>query len=219
VNTCGAGNDLCRYGAERIKQNLSAILGVYRSYAQGYASCYGTTRPIVFEMEPDWYQYTYTDQSSPMSAQEAASIMGQLVDAIRQYLPNALFSLDISPWVAPNNGSDNGQAWYSSFDMSKFRFINTSGGSTEAAGSRIRSSNNMTWGGVSQTTGRPILADTGYGANGVSAGHDANWDNPSYINARISDGVIGISQYNPNGNWGSTIAAIRSQLGTPRFCP
>jgi hypothetical protein len=219
VNTCGTNNDLCRYGAQYIKQNLNNILNVYRSYAQGYANCYGTTRPIVFEMEPDWYQYTYSNQTSPMTAAEAGSIMSQFVGVLRQYLPNATFSMDISPWVAPNNGSDNGQQWYSNFNMSLFTFINTSGGSTEAANTRIRSSNNMTWAGVSQVTGKPILADTGYGANGVSAGHDANWDNPTHINARINDGVISISQYNPNSNWGNTISSIRSQLNMPRFCP
>jgi hypothetical protein len=103
--------------------------------------------------------------------------------------------------------------------MGQFMFINTSGGSTEAANTKIRSANAMTWAGVSSVTGKPILADTGYGANGVSAGHDANWDNPTYINARMKDGVIGISQYNPTSSWGSTIQSIRSQLGAPKVCP
>jgi hypothetical protein len=219
VSSCGAGNDLCHYGSQYIQQNLAAILNVYRSYAQGYANCYGTSKPIVFEMEPDWYQYTNSSQTDPMTPAEASSILSQFVSAIKQYLPNARFSMDISPWVAPNNGGDNGQQWYSNFNMGQFTFINTSGGSTEAANTKIRSTNNMTWAGVSTVTGKPILADTGYGANGVSAGHDANWDNPSYINARMKDGVIGISQYNPSSNWGDTIKRIRSQLGTPKFCP
>lgn len=220
VNTCGTNNDLCHYGSQRIQQNLTAILNVYRSYAQGYASCFGTTRPIIFEMEPDFYQYTISTQTDPMTPAEAGAIMSQFVGAIKQYLPNAVFSMDISPWVPPNNGSDHGAQWYSNFDMSLFTFIHTSGGSTEAANTRIRSSNNMTWAGVSQVTGKPILADTGYGANGVSAGHDANWDNPTYIKARMADGVVSISQYNPNSNWGNTISQIRPQLTTaPRFCP
>jgi hypothetical protein len=77
----------------------------------------------------------------------------------------------------------------------------------------------MTWAGVSQVTGKAVLADTGYGANGVSAGHDANWDDVSNLNARIADGVVSLSQYNPKADWGSTIASIRSQLQTPKFCP
>jgi hypothetical protein len=34
----------------------------------------------------------------------------------------------------------------------------------------------MTRGGVSQVTGKPILADNGYGVNGSSSGHDSAWD-------------------------------------------
>jgi hypothetical protein len=218
VSSCGAGNDLCHYGSQYIQENLNAILNVYKSYAQGYANCYGTSKPIVFEMEPDWYQYTYSDQTKPMTPAQASSLMNQFVSAIKQYLPNARFSMDLSPWVAPNNGSDNGQQWFSNFNMGSFSFVNTSGGSTEAANTKLRSTNNMTWSGVSGVSGKPILADTGYGANGAPAGHDANWDNPTYLNARMKDGVIGISQYNPSTNWGSTIQSIRSQLGTPKFC-
>jgi hypothetical protein len=191
---------------------------VYESYAKGYADCYGTTRPIVFEMEPDWYQYTGASQGSPLSKQEAGTIMGQFVSAIQKHLPNAFFSLDISPWV-DDNGMTNGKSWYSNFDLSKFTFINTSGGSTEGAHAKIRTSNDMTWAGVGQVTGKPLLADTGYGANGVSAGHDANWDTVANLNARIDDGVISISQYNPKSDWAATIASIRSQLKTPKHCP
>jgi hypothetical protein len=70
----------------------------------------------------------------------------------------------------------------------------------------------MTWAGVHQVTGKPILADTGYGVAGTSAGHDAAWDVVANINARIADGVISITQYNPVSTWGDTIGSIRSQL-------
>ena len=214
----GKPNDLCHFGAQYIKQDLAAITNVYKSYAQGYAGCYGTTRPMIFEMEPDWYQYIINNQTTPLTKQEAASILDQYVSAIKQVLPNAYFSIDISPWV-DDNGSDNGKDWYSHFDLSKYTFANTSGGSTDAASAKIRSSNDMTWAGVSQVIGKGVLADTGYGAGGMSAGHDANWDMVSNINARVADGVISISQYNPKSDWGSTIASIRSQLKTPHFCP
>jgi hypothetical protein len=153
-----------------------------------------------------------------MSETEAGTIMGQLVDAIRPYLPNAVFSMDISPWVG-NNGVDHGAEWYSHFDMAKFTFVNTSGGGTDGGSAPIRSSNRMTWAGVHQVTGKPILADTGYGANGTPAGPDASWDDPGHIDARIADGVLSISQYNPAATWGGTIASLRSQLATPAACP
>jgi hypothetical protein len=218
VAGCAAGT-LCQSGAQFIAQDWTKILNAYRSYSQGFASCYGTTRPIIFEMEPDWYQYTGTAQTQPWTAAQAGSRMTELVNALKTNLPNARFSMDVSPWVGPSNGSDNGKQWYSNFDMSLFSFVNTSGGGTNANTAKIRSSNNMTWAGLHQVTGKPILADTGYGANGISAGPDPAWDIAANINARIADGVISIAQYNPSGTWGTTITNIRSQLSTPPFCP
>lgn len=216
--TDGKPNDLCHFGAQYIKQDLAQIVEVYRDYGRGYADCLGTTRPIIFEMEPDWYQYTDDTQVSPMTRDETADIMKQYVLAIKESLPNARFSMDISPWV-DDNGATNGQAWYSHFDLSLFTFVNTSGGNTLGSSQKIRNDNLMTWAGVSGVTGKGILADTGYGAAGVSAGHDANWDSAENLNARVADGVIGISQYNPNGDWANTIKAVRGQLATPKFCP
>jgi hypothetical protein len=61
-------------------------------------------------------------------------------------------------------------------------------------------------------TGKPILADTGYGVAGTSTGHDAQWDSVANVNARIADGVVGVAQYNPSSNWASTIAQMRPNL-------
>jgi hypothetical protein len=224
VTSCGANNDLCHTGAADITNNLAAIVNVYKSYAQGFAACYGTTKPIVFEMEPDFYQYTYTGiETAPWTFAQAGQIMGQFAAAIKTYLPNAALSMDISPWVGTNDntggdGSDNGKNWYSYFDMSQFTFINTSGGGTDAATAQIRG-DKMTWAGVNQVTGKPILADTGYGVGGSPAGPDPAWDDVANINARIANGVLSISQYNAAPNWGATISSNRSQLNMPRYCP
>jgi hypothetical protein len=214
----GRPNDLCNFGSQHIQADLAAIVNVYKSYAQGFAGCYGTTRPIIFEMEPDFYQYTGSSQNDPLTKAEAGMIMSQYVAAIKQYLPNAYLSIDISPWV-DDNGATNGKDWYSHFDLSQFTFINTSGGSTQGGDAKIRSANSMTWAGVSKVTGKGILADTGYGVNGMSAGHDAQWDDANNLNNRIADGVLSISQYNPKQDWVNTIKSVRSQLKTPKFCP
>ena len=217
VSGC-AGGDLCKYGAQYITQDWAAIVAAYTSNSTGFAGCLGG-KPIIFEMEPDWYQYTGGGQSQPFSAADAGTKMTALVNALKSSLPNAVFSLDISPWVAPNNGSDGGKTWFSNFDMSLFTFVNTSGGGTSASTAKIRSSNNMTWATLHQASGKPILADTGYGAGGGSAGPDPAWDVVANINARIADGVVSITQYNPSNTWGSTISGIRSQLSTPSICP
>lgn len=211
LQDCNVGSpSLCDYGATYIREHLNdRILPVYRSYAQGFANCWGTTRPIVFLMEPDYYQYHSGSDPNSLTAAEAGQIMGQLANAIRGALPNAVLSLDISPWI-PNNGAE----WYANFDLTQFTFIHTSGGGTSAGTARIRDQNDMTWAGVRQVTGKPILADTGYGVAGQSEGHDPAWDSVTNINARIADGVVSINQYNPNSGWGSTISQIRSQLSS-----
>jgi hypothetical protein len=211
-----SGNtNLCRYGATYMRNHLEdRIIPNYRTYAQGFADCYGTTKPIIFMMEPDYYQYHVGGDANALSPEEAGQIMGRFVSTMREHLPNAVFSLDISPWIP-----DQGRDWYSNFDLAPFTFINTSGGGTDADTDRIRSANDMTWAGVSGVTGKPILADTGYGVAGAPTGHDSIWDSISNINARIADGVVGVAQYNPSSNWGSTIAQIRPELDTPSRCP
>ncbi|MET0390250.1 MAG: hypothetical protein ABW321_30040 [Polyangiales bacterium] len=211
--------NLCVSGAEIISRDLQKIVGIYENYAQGFAGCYGTTKPIIFMMEPDFFQYTISEQSQPWTPQQAGMIMSQFVGAIKKHLPNAVFSMDISPWVPPNNGSDNGAQWFGNFDMSLFTFVHTSGGHTDGGNAKIRSDNNMTWGGVHQATGKPVLADTGYGVNGRSEGEDPIWNDPTNINARIADGVVSLSQYNPEPGWAGKITAMRAQLGTPKVCP
>jgi hypothetical protein len=212
VSGCSGGN-LCNYGAQYITQDWSTILSQYTSNSTGFAACLGG-RPIIFEMEPDWYQYYAGGQTQAWTPAQAGTNMTALVNALKGSLPNAAFSMDISPWI-PNNGS----AWYTNFNMGLFTFISTSGGGTDANNTKIRSSNAMTWAGVHGVTGKPILADTGYGAAGASAGEDPNWNVAANINARIADGVISISQYNPGGSWGNTISSIRGQLSTPSVCP
>ena len=218
VAGCAAGT-LCTFGAQYITQDWTKIVNAYRSYSQGFAACYGTTRPIVFEMEPDWYQYTVSSQTQPWTPAQAGQYMSQLVAALKTNLPNARFSIDVSPWVAPNNGTDNGAQWFSNFDMTLFSFVNTSGGGTNANTAKIRPNNNMTWAGLHKVTGKPILADTGYGANGISAGPDPAWDVATNVAARIADGVVSIAQYNPSAGWSGTIASLRAQLPAPPNCP
>ena len=201
--------NLCKYGATYIRNRLeNRIIPQYAMYARGFAASCGTARPIIWLMEPDYYQYHAGGDANALTPQEAGQIMGRLVSTVRQYLPNAVFSLDISPWIP-----DEGANWYSQFNMADFTFINTSGGGTDANNVRIRAINTMTWAGVHRVTGKPILADTGYGVAGAPTGHDAQWDVVANINARIADGVIGISQYNPASAWSSTLSQIRPQLG------
>ncbi|HMI89043.1 MAG TPA: hypothetical protein VK550_33425 [Polyangiaceae bacterium] len=201
--------NLCHYGATYLRNRLeNRIIPQYAMYARGFAASCGTTRPIIWLMEPDYYQYHAGGDANALTPQEAGQIMGRLVATVRQYLPNAVFSLDISPWI-PNEGTD----WYSNFNLADFSFINTSGGGTDANNVRIRAKNTMTWAGVHRVTGKPILADTGYGAAGSPTGYDPVWDVVANINARIADGVVGVTQYSPGATWPTTLSQNRAQIG------
>ena len=193
VTTCGANNDLCHYGAADITSNLTSIINVYKSYAQGFASCYGTTEPIVFEMEPDWYQYTYTSQQTMALTEAQAGTdhgavrrCGQAVPAER--LPSRWTSRPGSAATTTRGGRLGQREGL----VLPLRHDDSSASSTRRAAARTRPpprfarATSMTWAGVSQVTGKPILADTGYGVNGSSAGPDPNWDMPANINARIA---------------------------------
>jgi hypothetical protein len=212
LKDCNVGTpNLCQQGANYIRQKKSRILSQYAKYASETAKAWGTQDPIVWLMEPDFYQYASDakQEGGPLTFAEAGALMGELVATVRQSLPNAVFSLDISPWIAEP------AKWYGSFKMQDFAYLNTSGGDTEAGNARIRTANSMTWKSIHELTGKPILADDGYGAAGGSTGHDATWDDAANLNARIGDGVVGIVQANPKPDWGATIAAVRGQLQPP----
>ena len=163
-------------------------------------------------MEPDYFQYASSDQEGGgLSYTALATLMHELVGIVKNQLPNAVISMDISPWA-------DQKAWFGALQLSDFTYINTSGGGTEANSSKIRNANPTTWSGLYNLTGKHIIADDGYGAGGNSIGHDASWDAVSNLNARIADGVIAITQANPINNWGSTIAKIRPQLSAITGC-
>ncbi|NLG17264.1 MAG: carbohydrate-binding protein [Fibrobacter sp.] len=204
------GGRLTTEGAGWLKSNFNTVKSRYENYAQGIASKYGTDKPCIFLMEPDYYQYFSGNQNVKLSFSDASSYMNEMIACVKKHLPKALFSLDISPW------NNNQEAYIKSFDLTKFTFMHTSGGRTEAGNARIRmdNSNNVTWAGVVSASGKPIIADDGYGVGGGSTGHDPTWDDVNNLKARIADGVCAITQKSPNANWGSTINNLKSSLAS-----
>lgn len=211
LKDCNVGSpNLCQKGANYIRGNKARILSQYAKYVSETAKAWGTQEPVIWMMEPDYYQYASdkNQEGGPLTYKEAGDLMAELVSTVRKSLPNAVFSLDISPWIPDPS------VWYGSFKMADFAYINTSGGGTEADDARIRKANPMTWKSIHDLVKKPILADDGYGAAGGSTGHDATWDAPANLNARIGDGVMGIAQANPKADWNAAITAARGQLRT-----
>ncbi len=224
LQDCDVGtSNLCDSGAFYLRNPLdrARILGQVSKYAKGTAADLGVVTPVVWMMEPDYYQYAQagTQGGKPLTFGEAATFMHEMLDSIQKYLPNAQFSLDISPWTSWNTTLN--QSWYTSFNLARFTYINTSGGRTNAEGpagtGKIRT-DPMTWKAIHDLTGKLIFADDGYGVAGVSIGHDSTWDVAANLNNRIADGVIGISQANPRPDWNAVIASTRPLLNPLPGC-
>ena len=212
--------NLCKKGADYIRQNRSKILNIYDNFAKGIAGTYGTSKPVIFCMEPDYSQYTESTQNGGgITYQQAGTLMNDIIGTIKKSLPKAMFSMDISPWKDTTWQVN----WYNALNISSnFSFINTSGGQSKAATDFISDSWSPSlpkWAWVLKRWGKPVIADAGYGVNGSGTGHDNNWDNVNNLKARIADGVIGVSQYNAKNDWYTTIRSIRNQLPTPPKCP
>jgi hypothetical protein len=221
IDDCNVSqNNLCKKGAGYIRNNRTKILNIYSAYAKGIAGSYGTDKPVIWCMEPDYSQYTESMQEGGgISYADAGKLMSDIISTVKNDLPKSMFSMDISPWK-DTTWQNN---WFTALNVEEnFSFVNTSGGSSKAASAFISddwAQNLPKWAWVMKRWKKPLIADAGYGVNGSPAGHDSNWDNVNNLNARIADGVIGVSQYNPKNDWAGTIQSIRSQLPAPPSCP
>jgi hypothetical protein len=159
IKDCDQGTpNLCQKGAKHIRENKKQILDSYRRQAKYIAGELGTKTPTVFLIEPDLYQYYRKNgqqEGGPLSGQEARDIFDGIVSAIKESLPNALISWDISPWAEDMN------TWWGFFRTAKIDFIHTSGGQHSADNSKIDPQNPITWQQMSQLTGKKIIADSG----------------------------------------------------------
>jgi hypothetical protein len=214
-----SGASLCTGGSAYIRAHFTdRILPIYQTYARGIQSNYGTTNPVIWLMEPDYYQYASDSRQSggPLTFQQAGDYMHQIVTAVKAILPNAVFSMDISPWMPAATLPQ----WLAAFQMGDFSFMNTSGGATLGNSANIRA-NQLTWAQVYNAAQKPIIADASYcgGSGCTSQQHDANWDVAANLTARIANGVTAITHVNVPDNWSSTITSLRPQLGPPVKCP
>jgi hypothetical protein len=182
LQDCNVGTpNLCQKGANYIRQQKARILAQYAKYATEAAKVMGSD-PVIWLMEPDYYQYAQPgsqQEGGPLTFAEAGAFMSEIIATIKKSMPNAIFSMDISPWVADPT------KWFAAFNMNDFTYINTSGGGTDANNAKIRAANNMTWKSVHDLTKKPIIADDGYGVAGSPTFHDDTWDDANNLKARI----------------------------------
>ncbi|MBR6378822.1 MAG: T9SS type A sorting domain-containing protein [Fibrobacter sp.] len=204
----------CTNGAQTIRDHWSDIIARYSSYAQGIANDFGTSGTTIWLIEPDFFQYSASGDARSNFNQVGGGIpddslcgkyFNDIVHAIRSKLPNAKIAVDISPWM-----NDFITTWYSNFNPNNVDYLFSSGGRTQGNQSRIRSdnNNNVTWAQASAAMGgKKIIADDGYGVGGGSNNDYQDWMNVNNLNARIADGVIGITIQEPNDSYYSFAAS------------
>ena len=203
------GGQLNIKGAGHLQRNINAIANIYGSIANGIANDYGITKPIIFLMEPDYYQYFSGSQDVKLTYAQSNAYMNLMITEIRKHLPNAHFGLDIAPWAI-----DQGQlnSYIEAFTLSNFSVLFQSGGRTEGNTERIRNENMATWREVVNIANKPIMADCGYGVGGICNGLIASWNSEANLRARVADGVVAITQKFPDGDWGNIVSNLKNSL-------
>jgi hypothetical protein len=124
--------NLCRFGAQFIRDNRQNLVNQYDYQAREIANRLGRDRTAIFVMEPDFWQYYGDDgtngkpsqQGGVLSGAYARALFDDFVRVIKNHLPNALISWDISAWI----GQDGFRTWWSFFSNADIQFIHTSGG-------------------------------------------------------------------------------------------
>ena len=99
LQDCDVGSpNLCQKGADYIRANRANILAKYRQIALETAKIIGTNTPMVWLIEPDFWQY-YGDsnqQNGPLSGTYMRQLFDDIAVNIKAELPNSMISWDIS---------------------------------------------------------------------------------------------------------------------------
>ncbi len=190
------GQNLCSHGAEWLKAHRQEVVDMYASYAKKtYAM--SPDKPVAWLLEGDFVQYTYDDQSDPLSMEELGALADEIVCAIKSNQPHALVAMDHSAWLAD---AVTNQFWAAmptaSLDFmwttgvgNNAGFLNpgADGDAYNAATARYRH--------LYDISGLGILVDTSFGAS--QAADSWSGEATSDLNERIAEGVIAVNVTQP----------------------
>lgn len=193
LQDCNVGTpNLCQQGAIYLRQNQQRIGQRYSQIASQIAQVWGTSRPLLFHLEPDFFQYAQTfntQQQNPLSLSEAQGILNDWIHRVKTVLPNAHIVLDVAPWD-PNLG-----AWFAGMNMAQVSYVGLVGKVFPASNAVIDAN---TYRDIFAAAGKPIIVNTAYGPGGWSAGYQFSWDQRSNLEAVARSGVIAIIQTSQN---------------------
>ena len=186
---CNVGDynkSLCKVGANYLRNNYRKVGEYYAKYTQDIKNVFGTDRPIMLHVEPDFYQYHESSQNGGgISATEASALMNSWTDTIKSILPNASLVLDISPW---NSDLSKWSSSMRNFDYAGLvgkRFDPNGDGSVSAG------IDGKTYSSISKMTGKKLIINDGL-CCGVSISYNANWENRDLIQRRWNDGIVAV---------------------------
>lgn len=210
------GHNLCTDGAQWIRDNRRLIIDMYSNYARR-TQAQSPNKTIIWWLEGDFVQYSYADQSNPLSMSELGQLARDITCAIKSNQPNAVVAMNHSPWIS----NEQAEAFWSAMPMDVMDLVWVQGagdtGTLVNSGAYNAATANYAW--LNKKTGRPIMAETSYAFKGQSD----RWTNTSAnnINARISEGVIAVLVNHPASNYASMIKTLNPQInnvcsGTPQ---
>ncbi len=156
----------------------------------------------------DFVQYSYADQSNPLSYADLGALARDITCAIKSNQPSAVVAMNHSPWIS----DEQADGFWSAQPMEVLDLVWVQGPGDSAAfvnaGEYNAGTANYGW--LRQKTGRPIMAETSYAGNSQAD----RWTNASAsaINSRISEGVIGVLVDKPGSNYANAIDSLGSQL-------
>lgn len=178
---------LCYRGAEYLRNNRSEVNQAYINSANNIKKIYGNSREIALHIEPDFYQYTGSEQlNGGLSFAEAAKDLNLWTDTIKEILPNARLVMDVSPWNSDLRTWSNN---LKNFDYAGIvgKQLSPNGDGTTPAGIDGKS-----YAKISQETGKQLILDDSHGVGGYWLPFDYNWSNKSLAQERLNDGVVAV---------------------------
>jgi hypothetical protein len=204
------GQNLCTHGAQFIKENRGEIIDIYESYARrSYQAT--SSKPVVWLIEPDFIQYTGSEQNSPLSMGELGSLATDIVCAIKSNMPNAVIALTHSSWIREPEYS----SYWSNMPLDLADFVHETGRADTGAYLNDTDAANRsdgTWNYLGSLTGKPVLADTSFGVTEMNDSWSTS--SASTLNGHIESGLAGVLLGAPPGNLQSNISGLQPSLGS-----
>lgn len=210
-NTDPDDQNLCTRGAQWLKSNRDLIVQRYANYSR-MTRMASPNKGVLWLLEGDFIQYTYDDQSSPLTMAELGSLASDIVCAIKSNDPNALVAINHSSWIRnpvltnffnamPLNIVD--MVWTTGMGNVPGGYLNTGDANNRMDGSYAY---------LFQLTKKTMLVDTSFGASQAAD----SWSNTpaQTLNQRITDGVIAANVTMPPNDYQNRITALEPQLSS-----